>query len=356
MRYMLLVIARQLMVPCCRNLVIVLAFCGLAACGDKSLSGTYIAKFANGVGLLQLIETPDKHVTGQLQTVANIEGAVQKVSYTVTGAVDGNNVSLSLQPTVLLAQPIPMAGSFTSAALTLTGMLASAEPVTRTFTRGEIKDFEALVSETNEQAAALRAIKASEAARRRDAEAAVAARDKALKQERDFVTGLDALVARIGRFNGAADTVLAKIPAVEQNFRAITAKMAEYLKRERSLVGMPNAGVARSQISVAMNQGLISTDQLHIRIQPTLWDFQNNAVPLSKQVIEAENACQQGATRTVDPEPANRAAACRRFLASSSVFAPKCNALSEQLGQLEAVYRQEHDSQQRMVQEALRIE
>lgn len=342
-----------------RAAVIFLALGMLAACGDKSVSGSYIAKFTNAVGLLQLVETPGKHVTGQLQMVVNIDGEVQNNSYSVTGAVDGSNISLSLKPNLLLSESVPESGTFNSSTIMVTGKFASAQPVMTTFVRADAREFQPLVKAINDQAEGVRAAKATAAARQREVQAEAAAREKAAQQERDFVNGLEALVRRMDHFDSAVNSILGKVPAAEQRYHAITAQMRENLRKERSLAGNPNAGVARSQISIAINQGSIATDQLHNEVQPTQWDYENNAVPLMKQAAAAETTCrglQNGTGDDLASQTDARNAACKQLLDAGGRFKPKFDAFSQNLKHLEEVYQQEHTAQVQLINDATRLE
>src|SRR4051794_13093712 len=71
----------------------------LSGCVRSSVSGRYLAKFDNGVYWLQLVETKDSHVTGQFEAAVLVpDGRVESSDWGVTGAADGENISLSLQP------------------------------------------------------------------------------------------------------------------------------------------------------------------------------------------------------------------------------------------------------------------
>jgi hypothetical protein len=63
---------------------------------QREISGKYIAKFSNGVYWLQLVRTPDDHLTGQLETSSlGKDGKIERNSVSVAGAVNAGNVTIS---------------------------------------------------------------------------------------------------------------------------------------------------------------------------------------------------------------------------------------------------------------------
>lgn len=325
----------------------------VVGCGPKSVSGTYIAKFTNGVEMLQLVETPDHHVTGQLQGVDfDKNGKLENISFSVTGAVDGSNISLTFKPTFFLSENITEAGTFDGAKITLTGKLANPQPSAVVFERSSAEEFETLAKAVNDRSQQLLAAKAEAEARRRQAQAEARAQEEAARKEREIVAGLSALVQRMERFDTAASVVVAKVPGVEQHYQAITAQMNKYLEQERSLSGNPNAAVARGQIDITINQGTIATEQLHNNVQPSQWDFENNAQPLMRQVSTAEKACQADDGTLNGDQPQARRDACGKLLEAVPHFKQQYEALARSFTHLEDVYKQERATQQQLVSEA----
>jgi len=94
----------------------------LLCCGKNgSISGQYLSKFTDGIGFLQLVETPDRHVTGQLETVTvDSNGKLDTKSVQVAGAVDGQNITLTLGESSLLSRALPASRTLARGKLTLT--------------------------------------------------------------------------------------------------------------------------------------------------------------------------------------------------------------------------------------------
>ncbi len=116
------------------------AFCCLAAlvllvgC-KKDVSGTYLLYDQGGVCWLQLVRTPDNHLTGQLITsLLKTDGEIERRSMALTGAVDGENVSLTGGGLFGLS-PTTFSGTIEGDTLTLTGVQST--PITlKSFTCG----------------------------------------------------------------------------------------------------------------------------------------------------------------------------------------------------------------------------
>jgi hypothetical protein len=129
--------------------------------------------------------------------------------------------------------------------------------------------------------------------------------------------------------------------------------MDESLGRKRQLAGIPDyrAGVSRSQISVAITQGQIATDQIHNQAQPSVWDFQNNVIPFRQKVIRLENLCNiTWPKKNMDFETA-----CDQIEYLAGPFEKKFNALSGGLARLESTYQAARDAQRGIIDASNRI-
>jgi hypothetical protein len=133
--------------------------------------------------------------------------------------------------------------------------------------------------------------------------------------------------------------------------------MDSYLARERQLAGNPNAAVARGQISVAMSQGMIATDELLNQIRSLESQFQAHAEPLMQAVTATSQSCrwaQLPIYNVIKPGP--RASACRDVLDAVPTFTRNFENLRGALQAWEADYSSAHDAQQRLVDSSQAIE
>ena len=85
-----------------------LALClSTSGCSKHALSGQYLASTPTAVARLQLVETPDNHLSGQIEVSAlQPDGKIQYINSAVNGAADGPNVSLSLESAGPLQNPV----------------------------------------------------------------------------------------------------------------------------------------------------------------------------------------------------------------------------------------------------------
>jgi septal ring factor EnvC (AmiA/AmiB activator) len=154
-----------------------------------------------------------------------------------------------------------------------------------------------------------------------------------------------AVMPKIEKFNAALPEVLRELPAIEDRYRAITARMGGYLNRKRQLAGYTDYrfAAAGNQISVTLLQGPIATDQVHFRAQEIQRNFENNIAPLRQQVIDLKRLC-DGFSNEEQLQ-----SICKANAARMSEFKRNFDELSQKLTQLEANYEAERRSQQQII-------
>jgi len=321
----------------------ILAALFLAGC-QRDISGAYVASDQSTVCWLQLVRTPDNHLTGQLvASVLKPDGSIDHSSISLTGAVDGENVSLTGSRFFSL-QNVTLSGTLHGNVLTLTG--AQAIPVT--FARSSMTAYQRQESELNARSQGIVRAKA------------VAQQAARLNQARaNFMGQIDETVANMSRFESEADVHLARFPGAEQRYEAITAKMASYVSREHALAGNPNASVARGQLSVAASQASIATDQMHYQAQSLESSLQTTVKPISDKVATLEEGCRTLAANSGKLSASQNqedSAACARLADAATPFRQKYDAMAAGLTHLEQVYGDEHAKQQQLLQEAERLQ
>ena len=158
--------------------------------------------------------------------------------------------------------------------------------------------------------------------------------------------------------NAEADVHLGRFPGAEDRYRAITAKMTEYLNQERRLAGDPNTGVARSQLVVTMTQGSIAMDQLHNAADSLKTSLQMTVQPVAEGAADLAQRC-----RTAVPpgaltptETQTRSDACSEFFPAYDAFRQKFGAVTQGLLRLEEIYERERKTQQGLLQTAEQIQ
>jgi len=105
----------------CVVLSVLFAALVLSGCRRK-ISGSYLASDKVAVCWLQLVRTPDNHLTGQIVlSTLKPDGQIEHQSVALTGPVNGENVTLTGSGFLALASAT-LSGTFDANSLTLTGV------------------------------------------------------------------------------------------------------------------------------------------------------------------------------------------------------------------------------------------
>lgn len=196
----------------------------------RNISGTYLVSDKVAVCWLQLVRTPDNRLTGQaISSILGPDRKIERWSISLTGAVDGENVTLSGGSFLGLSNK-PLSGTITGNNLTLT----SAESMPVTLKRSTLSEYQAQLSEQNNRSQAILS-----------ARTASESRQRTFQEQKNFVAEIDLLVGKMQRFDSEADIHLNRFPGAEKGYVGITAKISEYVARERQLAGNPNASNTR---------------------------------------------------------------------------------------------------------------
>jgi hypothetical protein len=330
-----------------RHLIFLLNWLVLSACMRHSVSGKYLAKFDNGVYWLQLIETKDGHVSGQFESaVLNPDGKVATSDWSVTGAADGGDVSLSLQPVPGIPLFQTVSGTLNCGRLSLTGKFTGEQSRVVDMLPSEQHSFQRELDDLNTRSRTILLAKAKAEARLLQEQ-----------RQRDLTGALRDVVLRMKRFEAQSQEKLPTFSLMENRFFAITSKMGSYLERERQLRRNPDVGVARSQIVVAMNQGVIAANQVHNDVYTLALTFKTNVGPLSEAVSEFERTCSgYHPSDNTRFEEAAWNTTCREFFVALPSFRHNFDVTGQALGAVEQVYLREHEKQSSLIQEAESIQ
>lgn len=319
----------------------------LAGC-QRDISGTYVARDPDALAWLQLVRTPDNHVTGQLVISYLKPGGIERKSVSLTGAVDGENITLTGNGLFGL-QTSSLSGTISGGTLTLAG--ADAAPMV--LKRSSLDAYQAQMNALNARAQAALAAREAETSRTNAARQAEISRENLEREQRNFVQTVDALVDRMQRFDSEADVHLGRFRNVEKGYQTITAKMTAYVERERQLASNPNAGVTRSQLSVAANQASMATDQMHMSGESLESSLEGNIKPIGDEATGIDSACRAGVSNGLTPaELQAHNEACTRLQAALPKFREKYNAIKAGLAHLEQVYTREKTAQDALLKTA----
>lgn len=318
----------------------------LSGC-QRDISGTYMTNDKGGVWWLQLVRTPDNHLTGQLTTsLLGEDGKVQRNTVSVTGAVDAEEVTISSTPFGF--QVFILSGTLDRNKLTLTGM----GPTPIILKRADLSDYQRQVNSLNAQSGAIVAAKGAIVAAKNEANA----RLQSAKALQYFVSQTSQTVEEMQSFDSEVEGHLSRLPSFEAKYRAVTERVADYVSRERQSAGDPRASVARGQLGVAANQAAIETYQLHNSEMSFRSSLEGSVQPLIASADGLERACRVAASpgELTPAQDNERTAACQNLSAAIVPFRKEFQAIASGLAHAEQVYVQERSAQQGLLQSANR--
>lgn len=299
----------------------------------------------SGVVWLQLVRTPDNHLTGQLAaSTLKPDGSIQRESSSLSGAVDGKNVTLSGSGFLGL-QSFTLAGTFDGDTLTLTG----GQPDAMVFKRTTVDAYQKQLAHLN--ASARQVV---------EAKAKAETRKRTFQSQRSFVAGVDSLIQRMKQFDSDADIHLGRFPNAEKAYESITSRVSSYVDRKRQFAdNSPNALNARSQLSNAAMQAENLTEQMHNQTLSLQSSLDGTVKPLADQAESYEQQCRAVASNTDNltrDEVQNVRAVCDQLTGAYGPFREKYNAMAAGLAHLEQVYKRERAEQESLIQKSERLE
>ncbi|MCA7951356.1 hypothetical protein LGM43_13870 [Burkholderia seminalis] len=199
----------------------------LTGCGDRSVSGSYVAHYGNQADLLQITETPHHRFAGTLRHAGlKNDGTLTSSSANVSGSVDGNSITLTV-----LETPLPVgqnfSGSVTGDRIELT-VANGAQTGVEHFARGEPSDFDAAVAQLNQAGLPI-----------------IAARQRGQRVDQ-LNRQVNALTDSLNRFVASSHQHLERLTRAEANYEyAVTIEQTK-LDRAQRLEATGN-GVAQGQ-------------------------------------------------------------------------------------------------------------
>jgi hypothetical protein len=127
----------------CKRLLLcttLLSLASLAGC-RKDISGGYLTSYQDSVVWLQVVRTADNHLIESVaSSLLKPDGTIEQNSLSITGAVNGENVTLTGNG-ILNLKAVNLAGTIEGDTLTLTGTQA----VPATLKRSTLSDYQAQV-------------------------------------------------------------------------------------------------------------------------------------------------------------------------------------------------------------------
>lgn len=321
-----------------RLLCVALLLATIAGCGERNISGSYLAKGQGSIGWLQIVQTPDKHLTGQYETVTvNNDGKLDYHAAPVTGAIDGETVTLAIKVYPLLP-PVPRSGIIKGNDLTLTGGESGQPMVVH---RAKQDEYTAARQELEAEARVLRAGQA-------DAEQ----RQRVERQMGVDANNLRATISQAVWISGRQPKLLERVQQAEAEYVGITQNIRNLMRERRELVSNGESRLEIGRNAVALNQKSIQTDQLHVSVSGGDRATYSEIESTMKRLKAAESRCQSTQTAPGDMfQPGIKAwvDACQALREALPQFQRTEQTLRQAFVQIESVYQRELAEQNNLV-------
>ena len=209
-----------------QRLAVVILLLGLIGCGRSNHSGEYLASTATTVVRLQIVETADKHLSGQMEVSnMNPEGQIHYIDWSVGGVADGSDISLNLKPTSLLLGVVNVSGSLSGNKLTLTGGISGTSSDSYVLYRSSLDQYRTALAALKRQSAATIKQRREAAVKAVIAATAEAMREKVQRDQEAFAADVHKLCDGMDKFTVAGRAMIQTIPQIAARYRGITAKM-----------------------------------------------------------------------------------------------------------------------------------
>jgi hypothetical protein len=302
---------------------------------SHDVSGTYMAQDKSEIIWLQIVKTPDNRLSGEIaSSQLQSDGVIKQNSVPITGAVSGENITISFNGFLNLSTST-LGGTSDGNKITLSG--PSGNPLV--LTHADLDEYQTHLSTLNMESQKMIAAKNAEQAR-----------EKTARTLENMVLGINQLEERMSRFESAADIHLGRFPKVEKQYQNITAKISEYVSRERTLEAKQNSSVVRSQLVVDEYQIALDTNAIHLDVESLRSSFETGVEPISTEAAHVIAACHGAAPADLYPSQNDaRGTACNHFANVYPAFRQKYDAFSAGLAHLELIYNQENKAQQDLI-------
>lgn len=178
----------------------------------------------------------------------------------------------------------------------------------------------------------------------------------ATKANEEFLAEIAQTISRMQEFESEVDLHLSKFPGAEEVLHAVTAKVSEYVDRERRLVGNPQAAVARGQLDVEANQASITTSQFRNSAQSLIASLETSVQAITRETGSLSLRCQSTNPPDLTPEQIQaRKVRCDQFSSAQDPYRQKLEAIKRGLLHIEHVYAEESNAQANLLQAADRL-
>ncbi len=293
----------------------------------ENISGTYVGSSSNGAFLVEIVQIDGGQLTGRYrQVLLKPSGQIADTNAALSGAIDNGMVVITIEPTDFLSASITISGTFDGQALRLSGGRNGAT-ISLNLINADEGSFRAQVANLTDKANQIRQA----------------------KLEADAVVKMESFIKSMEAFSAHSAAQLGLFAPTEQKLKAITAQMHSALERQRAIIGIGEADVARGQISVWINQAEIEASQIYGSVDAAYRDFDSKSGPFLTKLASAVPGCEavvSGAVAASDSQNVDRwKSACGRLLDNAEIFQAHVVSLRKSFTRFAAVWDEQHEQQ-----------
>lgn len=285
-----------------------------------NISGTYVGSGPSIALLLQIVQTSHTQFTGRFEQASlNTKTArVDIMNASVTGAVSGSTIILSIVPQGNQSNAIPASGELTGNTITITG--GDSDTFTMHLDRSDIDTFNMALAKINSEARLVLGI-----------------HTYAVQ-----LTNLKSTIKHLETFNKYASQEGGRIASYNNSYKKVTSIMRKYLDRELAAFNQ----LQRDQLENIVFQGFVRSSNMHTQMWVDEYHagYSNGKLtsPLDGQIDEAIAFCRAW------PSLSN----CGPFNAALSQYRTSITQLGSDFNDSESIWNQQRAIQSEILSEA----
>ena len=326
------------------TLVLILGTC-VGGCWDRDISGVYVVGNSRNAYFLQIVEGYDGHLQGRFDFLEmSADGRLQHYAGAMDGAYRNNNIVLNLHVLPVLVT-FTMSGTTDAQGLHLNSS-GEKQNFSAYFVRSSQEAFQTISQQVHLTSAQVIAKQARDAEEQKTGATEVESEREALRQANNLASAIFDLVRTEQDVMAETDSDARMFDAVKGRYHSLTTGMQNALQRQYSIFGGGQALAARSQISVAINQASIATNQVHIQADLRAQAFYRKVSPLVKMSLNAQARCAGNVTHS------NVLEACVKFRESIGAFRKAVETIRSGFEDIEECYRQAKSTQGTIIRDS----
>lgn len=323
---------------------------------NADISGVYVGSGPNTAWFLQIVQNNERHLSGRFEeTTLKADGTIDRNAAAITGDVSGENIVFSFKPLAPLPIEVTASGTVSGSRIvvSLSGLGVSGQG---TLERSDMAAYQAKVGSLTAQGRQIAAQRAAAEARQQEQRAAAAARQQEIDERSRQVATTRSFITRAGDWQRALEDRAKSLADVETRYRSITERMRGYLERQRKLPMTNAASYERTQLSLTIGQGILTSDSLHTSVEGRRQAFDSTRSNIMRDVEEVRSRCRTARKPTpeqpVPPDQAEWHSTCVQALELLPSLLAKLDMTASGYQHAEAIYQQEAATQRQIAKTA----